>query len=96
MTLTKKQVEHTAKLARLGIAEKEKKKFSKELSAILEFVEKLNKVKTDKIKPTAHIIGLENVVREDKGSLKSKQETKGLIGLVPETKDGYVKVKTIL
>ncbi len=89
-------VDHVAKLARLGLTEKEKKKFAKELSAILDFVEKLKEVKTEKVEPTAQVTGLENVSREDKGRVKSKQERERLLKLVPETKDDYVKVKSIL
>ena len=96
MKLTEEQVNHIAKLARLGLNEKEKKKFKKELSAILEFVEKLNKVKTGKVEPTAQVTGLENVSRQDKGRAKSKREGEKLLELAPETKDGYVKVKAVL
>jgi len=38
-------IKHIAKLARLGLTGKERKKFQKELSAILDFVEKLNEVR---------------------------------------------------
>ena len=96
MKLSKEQVEHVAKLARLGLSDKEKRKFQKELSAILDFVEKLKEVKTEKVEPTAQVTGLEKVSREDKGRAKSKQETDKLLNLAPETKDGYVKVKAVL
>jgi len=94
--ITKKQVSHVAKLARLGLTKEEKEKFTEELSAILDFVNKLNEVKADKIKPTAQVTGLENIMRQDKGRAKSKQETDKLLELVPETEKGYVKVKAIL
>ena len=96
MKLSEEQVNHIAKLARLGLTEQENKKFQKELSAILEFVEQLNKAKTEKIEPTAQVTGLENVGREDKGRAKTKQETEKLLKLAPETKGGYVKVKAVL
>ena len=96
MKLKKEQVEHVAKLARFGLTDKEKRKFQKELSAILDFVEKLKQVKAGKVEPTAQVTGLENVSRPDKGRPKSKQERKKLLDLVPKTKDGYVKVKTVL
>lgn len=94
--ITKKQVSHVAKLARLGLTKEEKEKFTEELSAILDFVNKLNEVKADKIKPTAQVTGLENVYRQDKGRVKSKQETDKLLELAPETEKGYVKVKAVL
>lgn len=89
-------VEHVAKLARLGLPDKEKSKLKKELSAILDFIDKLNEVKTDKVEPTAQVTGLENVVRKDKGQPRTEQESKKFLDLAPETKDGYVKVKAIL
>jgi aspartyl-tRNA(Asn)/glutamyl-tRNA(Gln) amidotransferase subunit C len=89
-------VNHVTKLARLGLTEKEKKKLSKELPAILEFVNKLEQVKTDKVEPTAQVTGLENVTREDKGRAKTRQETDKLLELAPEVENRYVKVKAIL
>lgn len=96
MKITKKQVEHVANLARLGVDAKEKKKFAEELSAILEFVDKLSQVKTDKVEPTAQVTGLENITREDKGVARNRRETKKLLDAAPETKDEYVKVKAVL
>jgi len=94
--ITKKEVEDIAQLARLGLSEQEKKKFTEELSAILVFVDKLNEVKVDKIEPTAQVTGLENTTREDKGKKKTKKETDKLLDLAPEVENRHVKVKAIL
>jgi len=64
--LTKKNIKHLSKLAGLKLTETELKKFPKQLSAILAYVESLNKLDTKKIEPTAQITGLENITREDK------------------------------
>ena len=96
MKLTKKQVEYVAGLARLGVNKEEKNKFAEELSAVLEFVEKLNQVKTEKIEPTAQVTGLENVIREDKRKVKNVRQREKLLNAAPETKDEYVKVKAVL
>lgn len=66
MKLTKDQVKHVAKLARLGLTEVEVEKFQTQLSGILYYVEQLNEVNTDKVLPTAQVTGLANVMREDK------------------------------
>ncbi|NQV00980.1 MAG: Asp-tRNA(Asn)/Glu-tRNA(Gln) amidotransferase subunit GatC [Parcubacteria group bacterium] len=89
-------VDHISKLARLGLSAQEKNKLEKELPAILEFINKLNEIKTDKVEPTAQVTGLKNIVREDKGEKRTKQEAQKLLDLAPETKDDYVKVKAIL
>jgi aspartyl-tRNA(Asn)/glutamyl-tRNA(Gln) amidotransferase subunit C len=96
MKLTAKQVKHIAELARLGLTEKERKKFQKELSAIFDFVEKLNEKNTEKVEPTSHITGLMNVTREDAAKEGNEAQRKKILGLAPDTQDGYVKVKSIL
>lgn len=63
--LTKDQVRHIAKLARLQLSEEEVEKFTTELTAILQYVEKLNEVNTDDVEPTAQATDLRNVLRSD-------------------------------
>lgn len=67
--LTKKQVEHVAMLARLELSEEEKEKYATQLSGILEYIEALNKLDTENVPPTAHVLPLKNVFREDRVSL---------------------------
>ncbi|MBI2552542.1 Asp-tRNA(Asn)/Glu-tRNA(Gln) amidotransferase subunit GatC [Candidatus Uhrbacteria bacterium] len=65
MALTKAEVLHIAKLARLELKEEEVEKFRTQLSEILEYVGQLQKVDTAGIEPISQITGLQNVVRED-------------------------------
>ncbi len=111
--ISKKEVQHIAKLARLGLTEKEIEKFQRELSSILNYIEKLKEVDISKaepaqgwarremrtkfsarIEPTSHSILMENVMRDDE-SQKSKVKSQKLMELAPETKNGYLKVKSI-
>ncbi len=94
--INKEEVKHIAKLARLGLTEKEIEQLQKELSSILDYFEKLKKVNVSRIEPTTHSILVENVMREDRESLKFKVQSSKLLDLAPETKDGYLKVKSIL
>lgn len=66
MKLTPDQVKKVAKLANLPIPEQEIEKYSSQLSEILDYIDKLNKVDTFGIEPTFNVTGLENVMREDK------------------------------
>ncbi len=66
MALTKEEVLHIAKLARLELKEEEVEKFRTQLSEILEYVGQLSKVDTKGIEPISQITGLQNVVREDR------------------------------
>ena len=94
--ISKEEVKHIAKVARLGLTRNEIKKFQKELSTILDYIEKLKEVDISKIEPTSHSILMENVMREDQTeSQKSKVKSQKLIDLAPETKNGYLKVKSI-
>ncbi len=61
-------VPHVAKLANLPLKEEEEKKFEKQLSDVLQYIEKLNEVNTDSVEPTSQVTGLENVFREDTSS----------------------------
>lgn len=94
--ITKKDVEHIAKLARLGLTEKEIKKFQKELSSILDYIEKLKEVDVSKTELFGHLIKIENVIRQDQAKPQPTQVVNKLIEAAPEKKKGYVKVKSIL
>lgn len=64
-SLTKAQVEHIAKLARLRLTAEEAEKMAKELSSILQYVDMLSEVNTDNVEATAQVTGLTNALRED-------------------------------
>ena len=81
--ITKEEVQHIAKLARLGLTEKEIEKFQKELSSILDYIEKLKEVDISGIEPTSHSILLENIMRNDKESEKRKVQSVKLLELAP-------------
>ncbi len=95
MALSKKEVEHIALLARLGLTEAEKEKFAKQLSSILDYVEQLKEVETEGIEPTAQVTGLENVMRPDVIEKCPKEIMKKLIELAPESEDNLVKTKSV-
>ncbi len=59
-------IEYVAKLARIDLDKKQQKKFAKQLSDILAYIEKLKELKVDKIEPMSHVLPLKNVFRQDK------------------------------
>lgn len=93
--ISRQEVQRIAKLARLGLAEKEVEKYQKELSSILDYIEKLKEVDISGVEPTSHSILLENVIRKDENQ-KPEVKSQKLIKLAPQTKSGYLKVKSIL
>lgn len=94
--IDKREVEHIAKLARLSLTEKEIEKYQKELSQILEYVEKLKEVDVSGVEPTFHPLKAKNVMRNDTEIKKEIEKVKKLIELMPEKKEGYLKVKKVL
>jgi aspartyl-tRNA(Asn)/glutamyl-tRNA(Gln) amidotransferase subunit C len=95
MKLTKQEVEHIAKLARLELTEKEKEKFGGQLSAILGYFKELQKIDLKKVEPTAQVTGLENVARSDEVKKCDRETMKNLITAAPERVDNLVKVKAV-
>lgn len=94
--ITPKKVEHIASLARLELTAGEEKKIEKELSAILEFVEKLNEVNTAGIEPMTGGTNLKNVTRSDEQIDKILEDKAGdLIDAVPEKRSGWINVKAV-
>jgi len=92
--LSKKEVEHIAGLARIGVGTDEIGKFSKELSAVLDWIEQLKEADIKDVEPTANITGLDNVSREDT-ALNFLGKDK-IVNLFPDKKDNFNKVKSVL
>ncbi len=65
MAITRADVEHVAQLARLHLTDDELDRMQSQLSRILEAIETLSDVDTSHVGPTASVIALENVMRED-------------------------------
>src|SRR3989338_5293774 len=97
--LTDKEVKHIANLARIKIAEKEEKSLKKDLSSILEYIEKLNEVDTTEVEPLYQTTGLVNSFRDDEprgGFAMNESLNEKLIGQAPHSQDRFIKVKSIL
>lgn len=88
-------IAHIAKLARLGLVEEEKKKFANDLSAILDFIDKLKEVDVEGVEPTLQATGLNSVMRQDEGIKRREESRKKLLANAPEVKDNYIKVKAV-
>lgn len=94
--ISKQQVQHIAKLARLGLTEKEIEKYKKELSSILDYIANLKEVNLSGVEPSSHPHLLENVFREDEPKPENSQRVNKIIEMAPKRERGYIKVKQIL
>ena len=93
--LTKEQIKHIANLARLELTAAEELKYGKQLSAVLDYVDKLAEVDTNNVLITSQTGGLVNAWRGDKVKPWNETEVKNALSQ-GETVSGQVKVKRVL
>lgn len=94
MSITKKDVDHVAKLARLDLNDTEKDLFTDQLNAILKYAEQLNQLNTEGVVPTSHAMPLVNVMREDVA--KPSLPIEKVLQNAPDHEDGQFKVPAVL
>jgi len=94
MSITMKDVEHVAKLARLDLSETEKELFTGQLNAILKYAEQLSMLDTSGVVPTTHVLPLVNVMRDDLPHT-SLSVAKVMLN-APDEEDGHFKVPAVI
>ena len=75
MSIDKDKIKHTSKLSRIFLDEKKIESLSKDLSNIFNFIEKLNEINTENVKPLTSILDHTIRTREDKindGGIRDK------------------------
>jgi len=92
--ITKKDVEHVAKLAQLRLSEQDKDMLTKQLGDILSFIEKLGELKTENVEPTFSVLPLNNITREDTAK-PSFTNSEALLN-APEKENGFFKIPKIM
>ena len=92
--ISKAQVEHIAKLAKIGLTPEEISKYEEQLSGILEYVDQLNELDTKTVTPTYQVTGLKNVWQEDEVLPSLSQEE--ALQNAPLKQNGYFKIKKVL
>jgi aspartyl-tRNA(Asn)/glutamyl-tRNA(Gln) amidotransferase subunit C len=94
--LSKEEILHIATLARIGLDEKDIEKYRHDLSAILDYFKKLEECDTEGVEPIGHITGMQNVFRSDKNEDFGSIGKEAIMKNVPEVKDGFIKVRSVL
>lgn len=94
MTLSRDDVLHLARLARLALSPDEIERLAQQLSAILEHFTTLQGVDTGGVEPTAHTLPLANVMRED---IQEPSLPRGaVLANAPAHEDGMFRVRAVL
>ena len=94
MSLSLKDVEHVAALARLGLTAEELETLREQLSSILGHIEVLNQLDTASISPTAQVIAVENVMRDD--AVRPSLGQDAVTRLAPRHEQGFIAVPAVL
>jgi aspartyl-tRNA(Asn)/glutamyl-tRNA(Gln) amidotransferase subunit C len=94
MSVTIKDVEHIAKLAKLEFPDVEKERLTHQMNDILGYMEKLNSLDTTNVEPLAHVIELSNVFREDEVTPGLSREY--ALMNAPEKTDQFFKVPKVI
>ena len=94
MKLDLETVEHVAMLARLGLTDEEKARLQEQLSSVLDHISILEEVDTDAILPTAQVIELQNILRDDVAGEPLSLED--VLMNAPRTEGDFIKVNAVL
>ncbi len=94
MKLSREEVLHIARLARIALTEEEITRLSDQLSNLLEHFEVLQKVATEGVPPTAQSVELRSVMRED--SVTPSLPPDDVLANAPRREDDYFRVRAVL
>ena len=94
MTIDLKTIKHIAKLSRISVDDEKAKKLAGDLNSIFDFIEKLNELKTDQIKPLTSIAETSLKLRNDQ--IKSQNIREEIIKNSPEKNEDYFVVPKVI
>ncbi len=94
MSLTPEEVRHIARQARVGLSDDEVARIQGQLSQILDYFQRLQKVDTGEIPPTAHTLALHNVMRDDEP--KPSFDKEEVLANAPHREEDLFRVRAVL
>ena len=93
MILSLQEVEHIAELAKLALTDEEKARYREQLSAILDYAARLNEYDTDEIPPTATVLPVHTVLRDDQ--VRDSLPRDVIIQNGPQIEDGMFVIDAV-
>lgn len=94
MAVTEHDVDHVARLARLRLGEEEKESLTRDMNAILKYVEKLAQADTTGVEPMSHPLSITNVLRRD--CVEATMSPEDAMRNAPDPLGGFFRVPRIL
>lgn len=92
--ISREDVAHVARLARLDVTDDELELFAEQLTAVLEHADDVAALDTEGVPPTAHPLPLQNVFREDQE--RASLDRDEVLAMAPEAEGGMFRVPRIL
>jgi aspartyl-tRNA(Asn)/glutamyl-tRNA(Gln) amidotransferase subunit C len=94
MSLTAKEVREVAHLARLELSDSEVDIMTRQLAAIVDYVDQLKQINTDGVEPLAHALDVSNVFRADEPALSLPVDE--ALANAPQRKGDFYRVPAVL
>lgn len=94
MKITRAEVEHVGRLARLALSAEELDSLTGEMDAILDYVEQLKTLDTEGIVPTAHAVPMENAFRAD--VIRASFSTDQALSNAPDATENAFRVRQVI
>lgn len=94
MGISKDEVRHVAKLARLELSEEEVEKFTEQLSHILDHAARVRELNLEGLEPLTHAVDRRNVFREDE--IKKGLDKEDALANAPEREGDFFKIPPIV
>ena len=94
MSIDLKTIKHISKLSRISVDEKRAEKLAGDLNSIFDFIEKLNELKTDNIKPLSSVAETKLKLRPDQ--VKSKNIREQIVKNSPQDNEDYFVVPKVI
>lgn len=92
--ITRREVEHVARLARLELTEKEKEQMTAQLDSILGYIDKLSELETSGVEPTTTVIPMVSAMRADEVRPSLKRDE--ALANAPDRHDDFFRVPRII
>jgi len=92
--ISREEVRHVARLARLHLTDEEAERMREQLDAILAYIDKLSELDVEGVEPTAHAVPLVNVMRDD--ALVPCLPQEQALGNAPDRADEFFRVPRII
>jgi aspartyl-tRNA(Asn)/glutamyl-tRNA(Gln) amidotransferase subunit C len=91
--ISKETVRHIAKLARLRLSAQEEDTYTEQLGKILDYVAELQSVDTTGTQPAAHVLPVNNIMRDDQVQTRHSQDQ--ILKEAPDVENNFFRVPKI-